>query len=183
MLSLVTIYWFIRKLRTIKTKFRVLVPMLIKIQISGCRKVYEVSFLSLWEKTLRTFRNHLHNVRWYDYTNIMFFSLSIITLLSSFYSLACTLEYELWYDIYILTVPCPPCRRQWQPDHGDPPPLVQNHAKTWWVLGRHRKKIYRRIAGVSARWFGATAAVALPLPPPCHRRRCYAILMPPSPRH
>ena len=53
--------------------------------------------------------------------------------------------------------PRPPrCQRQtwqWRALH----PLVRNHAKTWWGLGRHQQKIYWRIAGVSARWFDATA--------------------------
>ena len=152
MLSLVTIYWFYSKLHTIKTKFRVLVPMLIKIQIFGCQKGYEVSFLSLWEKTLRTFRNHLHNDRWYDYTNIMFFSLSIITLLSSLYSRVRTMVRYLHTHRTTPSLPPPTTTWPWCS-----PPLVRNHVKTWWGLGRHRKKIYRRIAGVSARWFDATA--------------------------
>jgi len=130
-----------------------------------------VSFLTLWEKTLRTFWNHLHNVRWYDYTNIMFFSLSIITLLSSLYSRVRTMVRYL--HTYRTTPSLPPPTTTWP---WCSPPLVQNHAKTWWGLGRHRKKIYRWIAGVSAHWFGATAAVPLPLPLPRRRHRCAATL-------
>jgi hypothetical protein len=82
------------------------------------------------------------------HNNIMFFSLCIN--LSSEYSIWCTyVSYQL--NTYRalraandnLTMALPP--------------LVRNHAKTWWGLGRHRQKIYRRIARVSARWFDATA--------------------------
>ena len=88
--------------------------------------------------------------RWYDYT-YYFFSLSIIFIYLE-YSLACCTLPTLRYLPYHV-----PPRRQQQPWQWRSPPLVRNHAKTWWGLRRHRQKIYRRIARVSARWFDATA--------------------------
>ncbi len=77
-----------------------------------------------------------------------FFSLSIY--LSS--------EYSMMYLCIVPTKNLPrPTRRQrqtWQ--RCAVHPLVRNHAKTWWGLGRHRQKICPRIAGVSERWFDAT---------------------------
>ncbi len=40
-----------------------------------------------------------------------------------------------------------------------PPPIVQNHANTWWEIVRHWQKKYWQIAGVSARWLDATAEI------------------------
>jgi len=87
------------------------------------------------------------------HNNIMFFSLCIN--LSSEYSIWCTyVSYQLNTYRALRAVPSAPPTTTWQ---WRSPPLVRNHAKTWWGLRRHRQKIYRRIARVSARWFDATA--------------------------
>ena len=135
-----------------KTKFRVLIPMLIEVQI--CWLLERIR--SVFSHIVRRDTSNLPKpspqcemVQLHIIICIMFFSLSIN--LSS--------EYSMMYLCIVPTkyLPRPPRRQrqkwQWRTLH----PLVRNHAKTWWGLGRHRQKIYRRIAGVSARWFEATA--------------------------
>jgi len=128
-----------------KTKFRVLVPMLIKVQI--CRLLEMIR--SVFSHIVRRDTSNLPKpspqgemVQLHIIICIMFFSLSIN--LSSEYSM-----------MYLCIVPTKRQQQTWQwcALH----PLVRNHAKTWWGLERHQRKIYRRIAGVSARWFDATA--------------------------
>ncbi len=105
----------------------------------------KASFLTLWEKTLRTCpkpspANSDNTTTVLDNKTKIFFSQSIFCLIK------CSRE---------RTTSTRSSRKHG--DHGAPPPLVRNHAKTWWEQERHRQQKYWQTAGVSAHWFHATA--------------------------
>jgi len=135
-----------------KTKFQVLVPMLIKIQICRLPERIRIVFSHIVRKDNPNPLEPSPQCQMVRLHIILFFS-------KYYYSLSRVLGVlSSWYIQYLntYTVKCPPCHQR-QPDHGSLPPLVRNHAKTWWGLRRHRQKIHRRIAGVSAHWFDSTA--------------------------
>ena len=146
-------------------KFWVLVPSFLFV---GCQKGSELSFLTLWEKTIQTFWNRgiemvrlLNNImppvrtaKSGDQWELRKLAGPVKTdklLLSTLASLLYSTLYLPWYVSYhVLRV------ANDNHDNGAPP-LIWNHAKTWWGLRRHWQKIYRQIAVVSAHWFNTTA--------------------------